>query len=291
MLNDKNLNFSNAIYEGSFRLFFISVFVISTSLFNFPSVTKAESILQVLPTRVVMQDQKRSMTVTLINRGDEDGNYRLFFRNIRANEHGEFSEINEAIEGEFFADKIVRFSPRRITVPARSKQSIRVVVRKPPNLADGEYRSHLVFRKLPSQNSVLSENNEENKLGFSLRPIVEVTIPIIVRHGQLQANIALTDVAVKTTSDNTKTIKFSINRQGNRSIYGDVDAWLIDPDGERTNIGMARGIAVYTPNDKRIFELPLTLDEANTSSGKVILDFNEDAAYGGNLTTQHDINI
>ena len=75
-----------------------------SSLSTLPSLALAESILQVLPTRVVLEGGKRSVTVTLINRGDEEGNYRMFFRNIRANDNGEFSEIETAIEGERFAD-------------------------------------------------------------------------------------------------------------------------------------------------------------------------------------------
>ncbi len=123
-----------------------SVLLLSTvsASLTAPAIALAESILQVLPTRVVLEGPKRSMTVTLINRGDQDGNYRMFFRNIRANDNGEFSEVKEAIEGELFADNMVRFSPRRITVPARSKQSIRVLLRKPPGLDTGEYRSHLM---------------------------------------------------------------------------------------------------------------------------------------------------
>lgn len=245
--------------------------------------TSAESILQVLPTRVMLQGNKKSITVTLINRGDEEGNYRMFFRNIRTNDNGEFSEVEEPIAGENFADKMVRFSPRRISVPARSKQSIRVLLRKPQGLAEGEYRSHLVFRKLPSQNSILDQSDEQNTVGFSLRPIVEVTIPVIVRHGTLSASMSLANVEIKQNNELEAELQLTINRTGDRSLYGDLNVWLVKSDGNKRNIGMARGIAVYTPNDKRIFNLPLDLQDQSLSSGKLLLEFNEDPAYGGNL--------
>ena len=245
-----------------------------------PRLAAAESILQVLPTRVVLAGNKRSMTVTLINRGDSDGSYRMFFRNIRADENGQFTEVETAVEGELFADNMVRFSPRRITVPARSKQSIRVLARKPQDLADGEYRSHLVFRKLPSQNSVLDQATEDDGIGFSLRPIVEVTIPVIVRHGTISAELALSEPTI-IDAENGKEFQFKIHRQGKRSLYGDVDVWWVDDKGNRSSLAMARGISVYTPNTHRIFRLPLETDPTTLAPGKIMLEYREDPAYGG----------
>lgn len=262
-----------------------SVLLLSTvsASLTAPAIALAESILQVLPTRVVLEGPKRSMTVTLINRGDQDGNYRMFFRNIRANDNGEFSEVKEAMEGELFADNMVRFSPRRITVPARSKQSIRVLLRKPPGLDTGEYRSHLVFRKLPTQGSILNQDAEANSVGFSLRPIVEVTIPVIVRHGDTDASMSLTDATLIKSNEFENGLQFTINREGNRSLYGDVDVWWVDNQGQKQNIAMARGVAVYAPNQKRVFSLPIDLLGKSASEGKLLLEFNEDPAYGGNL--------
>ena len=245
-----------------------------------PQPVAAESILQVLPTRVVLAGNKRSMTVTLINRGDTDGSYRMFFRNIRADENGQFTEVEAPIAGELFADNMVRFSPRRITVPARSKQSIRVLARKPQDLEDGEYRSHLVFRKLPSQNSVLDQVDQDEGIGFSLRPIVEVTIPVIVRHGSISAELTLSDASI-IDSNAGKEIQFTINRQGQRSLYGDVDVWWLENSGNKVNLAMARGISVYTPNSHRVFRLPLETDPTTLAPGRIMLEYREDPAYGG----------
>lgn len=274
-----------SVYLG-LHAFYLAAPILTLPLLSLASLASAESILQVLPTRVVMEGAKRSVTVTLINRGDEDGNYRMFFRNIRANENGEFSEILEPQVDELFADKMVRFSPRRIMVPARSKQSIRVLLRKPAELEDGEYRSHLVFRKLPAQNSLLDQGSGENAVGFSLRPIIEVTIPVIVRHGETEATMTLSDATLVNPNELEESIQFTINRDGNRSLYGDVDVWWVNKDGQKQNIAMARGIAVYTPNLKRIFSLPLDLLGKNANEGKLLLEFNEDPAYGGNLKAE-----
>jgi hypothetical protein len=41
------------------------------------------------------------------------------------------------------------------------------------------------------------------------------------------------------------------------SAYGDLTVQHISPDGKVTDVGLARGLAVYTPNPKRAFELDL----------------------------------
>jgi len=248
----------------------------------------AESVLQILPTRVVLA-KERSMTVTLVNRGNEEGSYRLFLRNIRLDENGKFSEVAETevpLEGELFADKMIQFSPRRVTVPANSKQQVKVVLRKPKDLATGEYRSHLVFRKLPKQESVL--DNNDKKMDFSLKPIVEVTIPVIVRHGELQAKASIDDIKLSRNEDNAQEISMVINRTGTRSLYGDVNIWWTPPNAEKQRIAFAKGLAVYTPNTTRKFAVGVLPGFVVTEKGALSVEFIEDPAYGGDQTAKKD---
>lgn len=260
--------------------------VLTVLLLGFSTSTHAESVLQVLPTRVLMSDSIRSSTVTLVNRGDEDGTYRLFFRNLRMDDKGTMEEVTEEdpTSNEKFADKMLRFSPRRVTVPARSKQTVRIVVRKPPGLEDGEYRSHLVFRKLKDQKSVLDKKASENQIAFSLRAVVEVTIPVIVRQGELSASMSIASATFDTLASGAKNIDFTLEREGSRSIYGNVDLWEISSNGARRNLGSARGLAVYVPNQKRSFSIELDkVSKPIATDSSIILEYNEDPNYGGSL--------
>lgn len=246
----------------------------------------AESVLQVLPTRVLMSEAVRSTTVTLVNRGDEDGTYRLFFRNLRMDDNGTMEEITEddSAANEKFADKMLRFSPRRVTVPARSKQTVRIVLRKPPGLEDGEYRSHLVFRKLKDQKSVLEKQASENQIAFSLRAVVEVTIPVIVRQGELSASMSIANARFDTLASGARNIDFTLERAGSRSIYGNVDLWEVSTNGARRNLGSARGLAVYVPNERRSFSIELdNVSKPVATDSSIILEYKEDPNYGGNL--------
>mgnify|MGYP006113882815 CR=1 FL=1 len=260
--------------------------VLASSLLSLSA--SAESLLQIIPTRVVLE-QQRSTTLTVINRSDEDNSFRLFFRNIRAEDNGGFTVIaegDEVQEGELFSDAMIRFSPRRVVIPARSKQQVRVVVRKPKGLADGEYRSHLVFRKLPKQASVLDETEEEEGLSFSITPIVEVTIPVIVRHGALTAQASLDNLALVNDEDEGEQLTLQISRDGNRSLYGEVNVWWMPNNGEKQRVSTAKGVAVYSPNTLRNMTLNLTAEPPMTGAGKLQAVFNEDPAYGGELNAE-----
>ena len=257
------------------------------------TVAHSEALLQILPTRVIMEGNDRSATLTLVNQGNEDSAYRMFFRNIRMSDHGEFQILTDSddVSEELFADSMLRFSPRRITIEGASKQTIRIVARKPKDLAPGEYRSHMVFRRLPNQQSILDSQASDN-LTLSIQPIVEVTIPVIVRHGELTASIELSNAEL-VQSETETLLRVSINREGNRSLYGNLNVEAVTAEGSRLPVAEARGISVYYPNKKRIFEIPLlstlhSSEEAVDQRRKLLdsasalsISFTENATYGG----------
>lgn len=263
----------------------------------------AEALLQILPTRVMLEDKQRAATLTLVNQGDEDAAYRMFFRNIRMSETGKFNIITDQddVSNERFADAMLRYSPRRIKIPATGKQTIRIVARKPADLEAGEYRSHMVFRRLPNQKSILEDSSAEN-LTLSIQPIVEVTIPVIVRHGELNAKVLLDDAKI-IQKDLKNILQVAINRTGNRSLYGDLKVTGESLEGKKVTLAEARGISVYYPNSTRIFELPLTDNEQLSAEGnenknidlngfsQLFISFKENPTYGGDESHSIELKI
>ena len=241
----------------------------------------ARDALQILPTRVVMTDET-SADLTLINKGDEAGTYRILLRNIRTDDNGQFQEALEAHQGELFADEFVRYSPRRITVDADSNQKVRLVVRKPRNLPPGEYRTHMVFQSLPKEVPNTLDNATQD-VRVSVDPIIEISIPIIIRSGNLNAGVALDELSL--TGDNLLSLQ--IKRDGNRSVYGDVEVFVNSGKAKGEQAGFAKGVSVYVPNGLRNFLLPLTLPSGfNPSTDDLLVRFKEDPSYGGNQATE-----
>lgn len=239
--------------------------------------TYAVDALQILPTRIVLASDN-SAELTLVNKGTEAGSYRIILRNIRTDEYGNFHHADQAEGDELFADKLIRFSPRRVTVEAGAFQKVRVMVRKPKDLKEGEYRTHLVFQALPKQDS--NSLDENGDLSVSVDPIVEVSIPVIVRHGKLT-----TTLKVQAPSMEEGAIDFTLAREGSRSAYGDVEVFINNGSRKGERVGYVRGLSVYYPNDKRVVKVPLRLPASyDNAKGSLLIRFTEDPTYGGEHT-------
>ena len=58
------------------------------------------------------------------------------------------------------------------------------------------------------------------------------------------------------------------------SVYGDITVTHVAPNGMETRVGIVNGIAVYTPNTIRKFQLQLAeLEEIDYSSGKLLITY------------------
>lgn len=107
--------------------------------------------LMVHPTRVVFDGNTRTAQIDVINSGTETMTYRISLIRRRMTDTGEFVPVESAHEQERFADEMIRYSPRQVVIPPGGTQAVRLQLRKPANLEDGEYRSHLLFQALPPE--------------------------------------------------------------------------------------------------------------------------------------------
>lgn len=255
-------------------LAFLAVALLAIAVPAMPLLAAPGDLL-ISPVRVVLEGRQRSAELTLVNRGEEAMTYRVEFENRRMLEDGRFEAVAEAREGELFADSMIRYAPRRITLEPGSPQTIRVLLRKPSDLAEGEYRSHLLFRAVPEasdSNSIESLTDEGGQeLSIRLIPVYGVTIPVIVRQGDLNAQVKIADAKVMP-AEGQKEPRLSIllERQGARSVYGNVAVRFAGSPEDEGLIGLIRGLAVYTPNKSRRVELPLDAALAGKLAGREV---------------------
>jgi hypothetical protein len=217
--------------------------------------------LLVAPTRIVFEGRDRTAEITLVNIGEKRATYRIGFVQLRMGDDGKLSEIEEAGPGEKFADELVRFSPRQVTLDPTQSQTVRLQVRKPGDLPAGEYRSHLLLRGIPDVDEMKSNVESERADGISIRliPIYGVSIPVIVREGDVSATAEITDLSFEpATATAPPTVRFRVNRSGNGSLYGVFKATLIPAAGKEQVVAITGGYSVYVPNAVRIVEIPLT---------------------------------
>lgn len=218
--------------------------------------------LLVTPTRVLFEGNMPTTELALVNRSDKAHTYAISFVQCRMSENGEIKEIDKATPpdpNDRFADTFVRFTPRRVILEPRQVQMVRMMLRKPSDLADGEYRSHLSFRLIPTAENAVKPDSVTRGIQIKLVPIYGVTIPVIVRHGSLTATTRLSGLRLDPKGNEGKpALAFSIEREGTRSTYGDIEALWKAPGSKALSVALIKGVAVYTPNAKRTMLLALT---------------------------------
>jgi len=219
----------------------------------------AQGNLLITPRRVVFEGQKRTQDLNLANTGIDTAKYNVSIIQYRMREDGSFEEITTPDTGQNFADKNLRFFPRSVTLAPNEAQVVKMQVTRADQLSPGEYRSHIYFRAVPKQTALGSEEikKDSTSIGVKLIPIFGITIPVIIRVGESTTKVNLSDLKLEIIGDTIPRLQLAFNRSGNMSVYGDIVVEHISPSTVITQVGTVRGIAVYTPNSVRRFQMEL----------------------------------
>ena len=121
----------------------------------------------VAPVKLEFEGRTRSGTFKILNRDSVPVDYRIEFAPLIAKDNGKD------------AKDWVRFSPRRVSLNPGSHQTIRVVVRKPLDLAPGEYTARILIQAIPPARK--AEDPTDN-IKVNLDIVYGISIPIIIKH-------------------------------------------------------------------------------------------------------------
>lgn len=249
---------NNMILKGCrFSAFLFMILVISVR-------TYGQGNLLITPRRIVFEGNKRSVDINLANIGQDTAVYAISFVNIRMKDDGSFETITTPDPGQKFADQNLRFFPRQVTLAPNEAQVVKLQLLRGTQLVSGEYRSHLYFRSVPRKVARGSEEAKKDSTAISVQitPIFGITIPAIIRVGQSDTRISISNMALTKASDGTPYLEIKFNRSGNFSAFGDLAVDHVSQTGTITRVGIANGVAIYTPNTVRSFKFNL-----NTPSG------------------------
>ncbi len=253
--------------------------------------------LMINPTRIVFDKNRRAAQIDLINDGAASATYRLVMVNRRMSDAGEFHAIDKAGTGEQFADAMLVYSPHQITLAPGAQQLVRVAVRKPEDLADGEYRSHLFFEKVAETTDDTDieaiGRKRGGEVGVTLTALIGVSIPVIVRHGDTSATVAIDHLALDPArAGQTPLLSLQLNRSGSRSVYGDLSVSFKPHGGAEQLVGKAGGVAVYAPNPLRRAKLSLQVPAGlSLSRGTLSVTYHERADEGAKLIAAAAIDL
>ena len=248
--------------------------------------------LMLNPNRVVFAKNQRAAQVELINNSAEPTTYRITVVNRRMTETGEFVAVTEAGPDEHFVDSMLTYSPRQVTLQPGTAQVVRLMIRKPDGLAEGEYRSHLHFEQMPDAgaqaSSVETGDKGPPRIGVVIKTLIGASIPVIVRHGASEAAVTLAGLTLQAAEPGkAPLLAFRIERAGNSSVYGDLSATFTPRGAPAQVIGKAGGVAVYTPNPLRRAMLTLQLAPGTRlAGGELRLTYRERPEAGARVLAE-----
>lgn len=228
--------------------------------------TPSQARIDIVPQKIVIENRERNGELTILNLYDVRGTFRVELMSFMQNEDGVYSELATPLSKDFDPQEIVRFSPRQFTLEPQGRQKVRISLRKPADLPDGEYRFHIKAIRLVQED----ETRENDKKSIAVKANIGVTIPVIVRHGQTNSRASLHDVSLvpasKTDSQKTE-LHLNIQREGNASTIGMLEVLWEDKSGQVKRIGRITNMNIFTDITNRNVKVPLY--EMPSGSGKL----------------------
>jgi P pilus assembly chaperone PapD len=238
--------------------------------------------LLVAPTRLVL-DGRKGAEVILNNIGDEPATYRVSIEFRRMTENGGLVDVATPSDADKAAEDMIIYAPRKVTLAPHEPQAIRIVARAPQGQPDGEYRVHMLFRAIPPATPVVQPTGSQAKgVQFQLTPIYGVTIPVIVRLGNLEASAGIANVQLEKKSGGD-AVGLDLTRTGSRSTYGEV---RVLKAGVKDPIALQKGIAIYTEVARRHVTIPLVEAYKAGVTGPVTVEYIETFDDGTHLLAQ-----
>jgi len=261
------------------KLSLILIFIIGLNLQSF-----TQGNLLITPKRVVFDGNNQKAELNLMNTGTDSATYSISFRQYNMTEIGKLMLIEKPDSAQMPAEPYLRIFPRQVTLAPGEGQVIMLQCRRNSGMKTGEYRSHLWFR---DEKNYEASGNEKpsldtNQLSVSVTAIFGITIPIIIRSGEINGSSYLSDLKLEIQKDTISFLKLSINRTGNISLYGNLYVEFIPTHGKPFEIGRLNSIGVYTNISKRIISIKLNnVPGIDLKTGKLKVRFTspDDSKY------------
>lgn len=227
----------------------------------------ASAGVSLLPHRVVFEGRERSAEVLMKNSGATRASFRISVVEKDMTEDGRLQERGKK-DGETTAADLFRFTPRQVDLEPGASQIVRIQLRKPEGLPDGEYRSHLLFLSIPPSKPAeqVEDGEADKKLSFRITQVTGISIPVIVRHGQTDLALSLEEPTYYQPSHPgaAPVISLFLARKGNRSVLGDMTVTL-ESGGtlpKDSLLWTSKAVGIYTNLSRRKVFLGLP-DAAN----------------------------
>ena len=250
----------------------------------------AEASLQVFPTRIFLSNKDRVANISLRHRGKSPMPYKITAVFYRMKTDGSLELVKKPGSGERSAIKMIRFSPRRVTLQPGEEQVVRVISTARGKVEEGEYRAHLRFEPKEADPDVEpNSSGNTQQITMKLKAKVSVAIPVIFRQGNPQYNLKLSGLKLDKVGKAT-AFSLQMDSTGNAYPVGDFRIYFTPKGGEKIQVGLVKGVSSYISRRT----VKYTLNSASNirlKGGVLRAEFYQPKARGGKLIQAVDARI
>lgn len=239
--------------------------------------------LMISPTRVLFKENSRTSDIVLINSGDQPRSYRIDWEDYVALSQGGYRSLTIEEKANYTGlSRLVRVSPKQVTLAPGQRQSVRLLIRNGSNLPTGEYRSHLVLTALPNKNP--------GKSGINIDVLFSYSMPVIFRSGTVIVSPEISEVSLVYKKDIKKTfVKVDLYHNDLFSSHGQLEATWTPKNGTSRIVSMINGFNFYPETKTASVQLPWK--DFKLEPGTLEVRYEGQAEFSGLLLGQKTLTI
>ena len=238
--------------------------------------------LLISPTRVSFNERDRAQELVLINTGNKKTTYRLEWQQKKA--------LSDEAADFLTASKMLRFSPKQVSLNPGERQIIKLALRKPKGLKVGEYRSHLLFRALPAAREVESNVGE---MSMKLNVHLSYSLPITVRQGKIDSKAVFADYTFHyNSSQRMGTLGVELNKSGRHASFGNILAYWAPKSGESKKlIARLNAYSIYPELTESQTNLIWLNEKFEPEDGELTFVYEGTGEYRGTVFDSKTFNV
>lgn len=241
---------------------------------------RAEANLQVFPTRAVLSDRERVAQLSLRHTGQTPMSYKISAVFYRMQPDGSMVLTEKPSPEDRFGGEYFRFSPQRVNLTPNVEQVVRIMIKKPADLAPGEYRAHLYFEEIEALEKK-AEDPDAKEARMQLKARMAIAVPIIVKQGEIKVENQLSALELVNFPDQTQGFSLDWAITGNGFSNGDFLVSLQKKDGSKVPLAQVNSVSIYIP--KRKVVLPFNLTKEKVSEGTLTVELHAPQTEGAKL--------
>lgn len=229
--------------------------------------------LLIHPTRVNFTTDQRSQIITLANTSQKTTTYQLQWSEKVALRTGGYREMQENEKSQYpIVSQFLRFSPRQVTLKPGERQSVKLLLRRTRDLSEGEYRSHLLFKALPT--AVEKDSGPQNNPTMTINMILNFAIPVALRVGEYDVDISADKTEViYDPINNAGNVFVELTRNGLHSPYGDMSAWWTPSGGQEYLLAKSTGLSLWAEESDYRIKLVWATKDFKPGNGRLRLEY------------------